>query len=95
MYIVNHDAGAVYSAVALAIASFQYRRGGVALMLVSLWRAVGEDWAAHEKRERELKRRMREMVWQQALSPVCHALLARRRARLWSNGFPPTSGKPS
>ena len=34
----------------------------IILMLVSLWRAVCEDWAAHEKRERELRRRMRQMV---------------------------------
>ncbi|WP_159627558.1 BCCT family transporter [Massilia puerhi] len=34
----------------------------IVLMMVSLWRAVGEDWTAHEKRERELRRRMRQMV---------------------------------
>jgi len=34
----------------------------IILMLVSLYRAVCEDWTAHEKRERELRRRMRQMV---------------------------------
>ena len=34
----------------------------IILMLVSLWRAVVEDWTAHERRERELRRRMRQMV---------------------------------
>lgn len=34
----------------------------IVLMMVSLYRAVCEDWTAHEKRERELRRRMRQMV---------------------------------
>lgn len=36
----------------------------IILMLVSLWRAVREDWTAHERRERELRRRVRQMVQQ-------------------------------
>jgi len=34
----------------------------IILMMISLWRGVREDWTAHEKRERELRRRMRQMV---------------------------------
>lgn len=34
----------------------------IVLMMVSLHRAVCEDWTAHEKRERDLRRRMRQMV---------------------------------
>lgn len=34
----------------------------IPLMLVALWRGVREDWNAQEKRERELRRRVRQMV---------------------------------
>jgi len=34
----------------------------IILMLISLWRGVREDWAAHEKQERELRRRVRQIV---------------------------------
>ncbi|MEN3277199.1 MAG: glycine betaine transporter [Massilia sp.] len=34
----------------------------IILMVVSLWRALAEDWQEENRRERELKRRMREMV---------------------------------
>ena len=34
----------------------------IVLMAISLWRAVVHDWNAEEKRERELRRRMREMT---------------------------------
>jgi len=31
-------------------------------MTVALWRAVRDDWGAGQRRERELRRRMRELV---------------------------------
>jgi glycine betaine transporter len=34
----------------------------IVLMVWALWRAVREDWIVHERRERELRRRMRAMV---------------------------------
>jgi glycine betaine transporter len=34
----------------------------IILMLISLWRGVREDWTAHEKQERELRRRVRQIV---------------------------------
>jgi glycine betaine transporter len=34
----------------------------IILMLISLWHGVREDWAAHEKQERELRRRVRQIV---------------------------------
>ncbi|MGZ9046054.1 MAG: BCCT family transporter [Telluria sp.] len=34
----------------------------IVLMAISLWRAVVQDWKAEERRERELRRRMREMT---------------------------------
>jgi len=34
----------------------------IILMMVSLWRGVCEDWTAQDKRERELRRRVRQMV---------------------------------
>jgi glycine betaine transporter len=34
----------------------------IVLMVLSLWRAMREDWIAQSQREREMRRRMREMV---------------------------------
>ncbi|MEH6436640.1 BCCT family transporter [Massilia sp. DD77] len=34
----------------------------IVLMVVALWRAMREDWMAEDKREREMRRKMREMV---------------------------------
>jgi len=34
----------------------------IILMMIALWRGVREDWTAHEKRERELRRKVRQMV---------------------------------
>lgn len=34
----------------------------IILMMIALWRGVCEDWTAHEKRERELRRKVRQMV---------------------------------
>ncbi|MFC5462918.1 BCCT family transporter [Massilia niabensis] len=34
----------------------------IVLMVISLWRALREDWLEEARRERELKRRMREMI---------------------------------
>jgi glycine betaine transporter len=34
----------------------------IVLMVISLWRAMGEDWAAQQQREREMRRRLREMA---------------------------------
>lgn len=34
----------------------------IVLMVMSLWRAIREDWKEEERRERELRRRMRNMV---------------------------------
>jgi glycine betaine transporter len=34
----------------------------IVLMVISLWRGLREDWLEEARRERELKRRMRELV---------------------------------
>ncbi len=34
----------------------------IVLMAMALWRAVREDWRAEQRRERELRRRLRELV---------------------------------
>ena len=34
----------------------------IVLMVIALWRALGEDWAAEARREREIRRKLREMA---------------------------------
>jgi glycine betaine transporter len=34
----------------------------IVLMVAALWRAMREDWIEQEHREREMRRRLREMV---------------------------------
>jgi glycine betaine transporter len=34
----------------------------IVLMVISLWRAMGEDWAVQQQRERDMRRRLREMA---------------------------------
>ena len=38
----------------------------IVLMVIALWRALGEDWAAENRRERDTRRRLREMAARQA-----------------------------
>lgn len=38
----------------------------IVLMVIALWRALGEDWAAEARQERETRRRLREMAARQA-----------------------------
>ena len=37
----------------------------IVLMVIALWRALREDWTEHARRERALRRRMREMISEQ------------------------------
>ncbi|MFC0253056.1 BCCT family transporter [Massilia consociata] len=39
----------------------------IILMVVALWRALGEDWLAENRREREIRRRVRELAARQPL----------------------------
>jgi glycine betaine transporter len=38
----------------------------IVLMVIALWRALGEDWAEENRRERDTRRRLREMAARQA-----------------------------
>ena len=34
----------------------------IVLMVIALWRALREDWIAESRKEKEMRRRVREMV---------------------------------
>ena len=61
MSSTSTSAGSV-AAVQTATIVFALPFAGVMLLAIALWRGVRDDWNEEQRRERALRKRMREMV---------------------------------
>jgi glycine betaine transporter len=61
MSSTSTSAGSV-AAVQTATIVFALPFAGVMLLAIALWRGVRNDWKEEQRRERTLRKRMREMV---------------------------------
>ena len=61
MSSTSTSAGSV-AAVQTATIGFALPFAGVMLLAIALWRGVRNDWNEEQRRERTLRKRMREMV---------------------------------